>query len=104
MEKTDKKWNIITAIVLAGVLGLLVFGVSTCVRSCNEPDPFENDEYYNQSIGRQILMEKNGMYREAEREKELRREYMNRRTKEIEQEKQQAKEARKEARKSKHSR
>lgn len=95
MEKNDKKWDLITAIVLVAVLGLLIFGVSTCVRSCNEPDPFENDEYYNQSIGRQILMEKNGMYREAEREKELRREYMNRKTKEIEQEKQQAKEARK---------
>lgn len=30
------------------------------------------------------MMEKNGMYREAEQEKELRREYMKRRTEEIE--------------------
>ena len=99
MKKKDKKWDIITAIVLIAVAGLLLFGISTCVRSCNEPDPFENDEYYNQSIGRQLMMEQSGMYREAEREKELRRAYMNRRTKEIEQEKQQAKKAKREARK-----
>ena len=99
MEKKDNKWNIISAIVLIVVFGLLLFGLSTCVRSCNEPDPFENDEYYNQSIGRQLMMEKNGMYREAEREKELRREYMNRRTKELELEKELEKKAKKEARK-----
>ena len=99
MEKKDKKWDIITAIVLIVIVGLIISGITTCVRSCNEPDPFENDEYYNQSIGRQLLMEKNGMYREAEREKEMRREYMNRRTKEIEWEKQQAKDAKKAARK-----
>jgi len=98
MEKKNKKEDIIASIVLVVVLGAFIFGITTCVRSCNEPDPFENDEFYNQSIGRQLLMEQNGMYREAEREKELRRSYMTRRTKEIEQEKQQAKRAQKEAR------
>lgn len=99
MKKKYNKRDIISAVALIVVFGLLLFGLSTCVRSCNEPDPFENDEYYNQSIGRQLMMEKNGMYREAEREKEWRRAYMNRRTKEIEQEKEQAKKAKKEARK-----
>ena len=99
MEKKNKKGDIIASIVLVIILGACIFGITTCVRSCNEPDPFENDAYYNQSIGRQLMMEENGMYREAEREKELRRAYMNRRSKEIEQEKKQAKEAKKAARK-----
>ena len=101
MGTKDNKWDIISAVVLVVILGLFIFGVSTCVRSCNEPDPFENDEYYNQSIGRQLMMEQNGMYKEAEREKEMRRAYMNRRTKEIEQEKHSAKEARRAAKKQK---
>lgn len=99
MEKKNKKGDLIASIVLVVVFGSIIFGITKCVRSCNEPDPFENDEFYNQSIGRQLLMEQNGMYREAAREKELRREYMNRRAKEIELEKQQAKRAKKRSKK-----
>lgn len=55
---------------------LVIIGMTKCVRSCSEPDPYENDEWYNQSVGRQILMEKYGMKEEAKREREIRREYM----------------------------
>lgn len=68
--------DIITLTVFFVVIFAAIFGAISLVRSCNNSDPFEDDEFYNQSIGRQILMEKNGMYQEAEREKEMRRDYM----------------------------
>jgi hypothetical protein len=103
MKKLDKqkRSEIFATVFLIVILALAGLGVTKCVRSCTEPDPFENDEFYNQSIGRQLMMEKNGMYKEAEQEKEMRRAYMRRRTEEIEREKQLEKEAKKAARRNK---
>ena len=80
-NKTEKQLKLISTVLKIVVLLLIGWGLTTCIKFCNEPDPYENDEFYNQSLGRQLMMEQNGMYKEAEREKQMRREYMRRKGK-----------------------
>ena len=65
---------------LLKALGLIIvfLFVIIGVRNCDISDPTDGDEEYEQSIGRQILMEKYGMKDAAKREQQMRRDYRKR--------------------------
>jgi len=81
-KKSDKmKEELISGLITIAIFVAGFLGVRACVNSCTVEDEFENDEWYNQSVGRQILMEKAGMKEEAKREQQMRREYMRQKSK-----------------------
>lgn len=72
----NEEWKKELLKALGFIIVLILFIIG--VRNCDISDPTDGDDEYEQSIGRQILMEKYGMKDAAKREQQMRRDYRKR--------------------------